>query len=129
LDDIFSRPFSELRKIPEALQGERIAVLIDDLDRCSAGHVVELLEAINLIMDVHGFIFVLALDYDVIVSAVQERYPYASGHAFIQKIVQLPFRVPPLEVNTQDFPDLIPDWGKWISRMPQSLKDSRLKSR
>jgi KAP family P-loop domain len=123
LDSAFSRPFTELRKAPAELKGKRIAVLVDDLDRCSSGHVVELLEAINLIMDVPGFVFVLALDYDVVVNAVQERYPHASGHAFIQKIVQLPFRVPSLEVNASNFADVVPQWVAWSSNLPQAFVD------
>jgi KAP family P-loop domain len=121
LDSAFSRPFTELRRAPELLKGKRVAVLVDDLDRCSSGHVVELLEAINLIMDVPGFVFVLALDYDVVVNAVQERYPHASGHAFIQKIVQLPFRVPSVEVNARNFADVVPQWTDWSSNLPQAF--------
>ena len=124
LDSAFSQPFAELRKVPSVLQGKRIAVLIDDLDRCSADHVVELLEAINLTMDIPGFIFVLALDYEVIVRAVQQRYPHASGHAFIEKIVQLPFRVPPLELSLNNFADLVPDWENWKSRLPPAFAAS-----
>lgn len=123
LDSAFSRPFTELRKAPEVLKGNRIAILVDDLDRCSSGHVVELLEAINLIMDVPGFVFVLALDYDVVVNAVQERYPHASGHAFIQKIVQLPFRVPSLEMNAGNFADVVPQWATWSSNLPRAFID------
>lgn len=119
LDGAFARPFAELRKVPEALRRERIAILIDDLDRCSPDHVVELLEAINLIMDIPGFVFVLALDYEVLVRAVQTRYPHASGHDFIQKIIQLPFRVPALEVTERDFAALVPDWDNWIDRLPK----------
>ena len=127
LDDAFSRPFVELRQVPAALKGKRIAVLIDDLDRCSPQNVVSVLEAINLVMDVPGFIFVLALDYDVVVDAVATRYPHVSGHAFIEKIVQLPFRVPPLDVTAATFlRDLIPDWKAREPGLPQGFKDSAL---
>jgi hypothetical protein len=121
LDSAFSRPFAELRKVPEVLHKERIAILVDDLDRCSSDHVVELLETINLIMDIPGFVFILALDYDVLVNAVQKRYPHASGHDFIQKIVQLPFRVPPLEVTANDFMALVPEWDDWKSHLPAAF--------
>ena len=63
LDDAFARPYEELRKIPSALHGRRIVALIDDLDRCSPQNVMAVLESINLVMDVPGFVFVLALDY------------------------------------------------------------------
>jgi len=110
LDAVFSRPYQEMKAISQALNGRRIVVLIDDLDRCSSGNVVALLEAINLVMDVPGFIFVLALDYDVLVQAVAARYPHASGHVFIEKMVQVPVRVPRLDVKVDTFlEDLVPD--------------------
>lgn len=122
LDAAFSQPFLELQQVPAALHGRRIAVLIDDLDRCSPENVVSVLEAINLVMDVPGFIFVLALDYEVLVDAVSKRYPHVSGHAFIEKIVQLPFRVPPLNVASERFlEDLIPAWSALSGALPRRL--------
>ncbi|APZ33295.1 hypothetical protein BOH66_02575 [Microbacterium aurum] len=94
LDDAFARPFEELRRVGEALDGRRIVVFVDDLDRCTTENVVGMLESINVITDVAGFVFVLALDYDVVTQAVQKRYPHANGHEFIEKIIQVPFRIP-----------------------------------
>lgn len=94
LDEAFARPFDELRRVGEALGDRRIVVFVDDLDRCTSDNVVAMLESINVITDVEGFIFVLALDYDVLVQAVHSRYPHASGHEFIEKIIQVPFRIP-----------------------------------
>lgn len=94
LEDAFARPFNELRRLGEDLGARRIVVFVDDLDRCTSENVVAMLESINVITDVRGFVFVLALDYDVLVQAVQSRYPHASGHEFIEKIIQVPFRIP-----------------------------------
>jgi hypothetical protein len=124
LDEAFAKPFEELRKLPSLLRGRRIVVLIDDLDRCSPEKVVSLLEAINVVMDVPGFIFVLALDYDALVGAVTTRYPHVSGHEFIEKIVQLPFRVPPLVLESDDFlTELIPDWDHRKQAFPTAFGD------
>lgn len=120
LDDAFSRPFIELQQVPHALKGRRIAVLIDDLDRCSPENVVAVLEAINLVMDVPGFIFVLALDYEVLIQAIATKYPHVSGHAFIEKMVQLPFRVPPLYGGTDDLlTQLVPAWDALARELPE----------
>jgi predicted KAP-like P-loop ATPase len=125
LDDAFAKPFEELKKIPEALGNRRIAILIDDLDRCSPQNVVSVLEAINVVMDVPGFVFTLALDYDVLVEAVNARYPHVSGHEFVQKIIQLPFRVPPLRIDDQTFlNELIPRWSEWGSGLPDGFSRS-----
>ncbi|MFF2051845.1 P-loop NTPase fold protein [Leifsonia sp. NPDC058194] len=94
LDDAFARPFHELRRVGEELGERRIVIFVDDLDRCTSENVVAMLESINVITDVRGFVFVLALDYDVLVQAVKNRYPHASGHEFIEKIIQVPFRIP-----------------------------------
>jgi hypothetical protein len=118
LDEAFARPFTELRDIPTTLGGKRLAVLVDDLDRCSPEKVVSVLEAINLIMDVPGFVFVLALDYDVLVNAIKTRYPHVSGHDFIQKIIQIPFRVPPLLADEPTFiRDLVPQWESVVTAL------------
>ena len=43
----------------------------------------------------------------------------SSGHRFIEKIVQLPFRVPPLALEQATFLDeLIPNWLTWESDLP-----------
>jgi hypothetical protein len=124
LDNAFSKPFSELRALPEALGEDRIAVLIDDLDRCSDDHVVALLEAINLVMDVPGLIFVLALDYEVLVAAIQRKYGHVNGHAFIEKLVQIPFRVPPLSINDRhSLEQLLPDWERHVGDLPEHFYD------
>lgn len=122
LDDAFVKPYADMREIAVALDGRRIAVLIDDLDRCSPANVVSLLEAINLTMDVPGFVFVLALDYAVLVNAVNTRYPHTSGHVFIEKMVQVPFRVPRLNLHEETFlNDLIPDWDAHAGNLPENF--------
>jgi hypothetical protein len=124
LDELFSKPYQDMRAISQALDGRRIAVLVDDLDRCSPDKVVSLLEAINLVMDVPGFVFVLALDYDVLVRAVTERYPHASGHVFIEKMVQVPFRVPRLVLPPEGFlGELIPDWLQRSRSLPGGFEE------
>lgn len=122
LDAEFARPFDELANLPATLNGMRIAVLIDDLDRCSPDKVVGMLEAINVVTDIDGFIFVLALDYEVLVDAVLQRYPHVSGHAFIEKMIQLPFRVPPLVVGPDsNLAELIPNWQLFARDHPRGV--------
>lgn len=125
LDNAFTKPFFELREISKALGGKRIAILIDDLDRCSPKNVVSVIESINLVMDIPGFIFVLALDYNVLKEAVTEKYPHVSGDVFIEKIIQVPYPVPPLNVKSPEFLDeLIPGWSeKWTFKIPNKFSD------
>jgi len=125
LDKLFTRPYRDMRMAAEALAPQRIAVLIDDLDRCSPGKILSLLESINLVMDIPGFVFVLALDYDVLAKAVTTRYPYASGHVFIEKMVQVPFRVPRLSLPRQGFLDeLVPGWQDRMKSLPAGFEEA-----
>jgi hypothetical protein len=122
LDEAFAKPFHELRRLPDTLEGRRIVVLVDDLDRCSPESVVSLLQAINLVMDVKGIVFVLALDYDVLVHAVVAKYPHVSGHEFIEKMVQVPFRVPPLAMQEDFLPNLLPNWEVLATEWPPEVR-------
>jgi len=87
-----------------------LVILIDDLDRCLPGRAVEVLEAIKLFLDVPGCVFFIAVDRDIIEQVVRVQYasylvgadedvrdiPIA-GQSYLEKIVQLPFHLPPLE--------------------------------
>lgn len=122
LDIAFARPFQELSKLASVLGGRRIVVLIDDLDRCSSENVVSMLETINVVMDIPGVIFVLALDYDVLIKAIIRKYPDVSGHNFLEKMVQVPFRVPRLRLRADSFLyELIPDWPERTADLPASF--------
>jgi hypothetical protein len=124
LNSAYVRPYLDMKAIGGALGKRRIVVLVDDLDRCSPDKVVSLLEAINLVLDVPGFVFVLALDYDVLVRAVAAKYPHASGHVFIEKMVQVPFRVPRLDIQAEVFiQELVPGWKPPAGSLPDDFSD------
>ena len=88
----------------------RIIIFIDDLDRLNPEVAVELLEVIKLFMDVPKCVFVLASDYDVVVSGVRKKYgeniSEEKCRSFFDKIIQLPFTMP---VNTYDLKDMVND--------------------
>ncbi len=76
----------------------RLVIFIDDLDRLNPETAVELLEVIKLFMDVENCVFVLAVDYSVVVSGVRKKFgsdiSEAKCRSFFDKIIQLPFRMP-----------------------------------
>ncbi len=96
---------------------EPIYVFIDDLDRCSPDKAIELLKAINLLMDIEGesnslnLYFILALDREKVAAGygVKHKEFYEAlaegkatksiGYEYIDKFIQLPFRVPTPEVQ------------------------------
>ncbi len=76
----------------------RVIVFIDDLDRLNPEVAVALLETIKLFMDVPKCVFVLAIDYDVVVRGIKKKYGNDMDdekcRSFFDKIIQLPFRMP-----------------------------------
>jgi hypothetical protein len=125
LDAAFAAPFSALRDIPQSLNGHRVVVLIDDLDRCSPANVVGLLEAVSVVMDIEGFVFVLALDFEVLTDAIKLAFPHMQHpHEFVDKIVQIPFRVPPIDIDRPTFlQELVPDITDRATALPGTVSD------
>jgi hypothetical protein len=78
----------------------RILVTIDDLDRCEPEKTVEVLQAINLLLNFESFIVCLGIDARVVTRAVEDHYKGvlvaagASGYEYLDKVVQIPFRIP-----------------------------------
>ena len=78
--------------------GKRLVIFIDDLDRLNPEVAVELLEIIKLFVNVENSIFVLAIDYEVVVKDVRKKYGENLSEEkcrnFFDKIIQLPFKMP-----------------------------------
>jgi formylglycine-generating enzyme required for sulfatase activity len=80
--------------------GRVLVAFVDDLDRCLPERALEVLEAIKLFLDVPGCVFILGLDREAIVEAVKTRYKdEVMGLQYLEKIVQLPFLLPPIEAD------------------------------
>ena len=77
--------------------GRCMVVFIDDLDRCSDDVVVKICEAVKLYLDAPGLIFVLACDESVLARGVASmaRGGAMEGRSYLEKIVQVVYRVPP----------------------------------
>lgn len=105
-------PHYRLKEIGDDLTeaDKRIVILIDDLDRCPPDAIVQLLEAIHVLTDVQGFVFVLALDYEVLIKAVEEQYATADAALFIEKIIQIPFWIPEVDRSESVITDIVPEW-------------------
>jgi tetratricopeptide (TPR) repeat protein len=87
---------------------KKVVVLIDDLDRCNPESAVKILESIKLLLNQEGFIFFLGLSEKVLDGYLkkiyQERYSVDLGDQdYLDKIIQLPFIIPPHERRSTDF--------------------------
>jgi hypothetical protein len=99
--DMFRREFAALvENIPGC---EAVIVFIDDLDRCLPETVVDTFEAIRLFLNTPKTAYVLALNQNVVESAVDSRYPELRkqdgagiGRDYLEKMLQLKIAIPPL---------------------------------
>ncbi|HLP82996.1 MAG TPA: P-loop NTPase fold protein [Phycisphaerales bacterium] len=111
-DDLESLWDEELSNLKDpANPAPRLVIFIDDLDRCQPEKAFELLEGIKLALAQPGFIFVLALNADIITrylaNEAKKRYgdnPGALGDRYLDKIVQLAV---PLRSHKRAFPKFI----------------------
>ncbi|MBW4640872.1 MAG: hypothetical protein KME05_22130 [Gloeocapsa sp. UFS-A4-WI-NPMV-4B04] len=84
----------------------RVVVYVDDLDRCPPDRVVEVLEAVQLLVKTPLFIAVLAIDERYIIRALEKHYAGVlsrrgrpSGEDYLEKIIQIPYRVRPISAS------------------------------
>lgn len=71
----FRTEFEDLMSSEELGHVRRVAVLVDDLDRCLVDTVVETLEAIRLFLSVEGMSFVIAADEERVAEAIRTKLP------------------------------------------------------
>lgn len=75
-------------------------VFIDDLDRIDPVVAVNILELLKNIFDIENCLFVLAIDYDVVVKGLKPKFGEPTPEnerefrSFFDKIIQLPFSMP-----------------------------------
>jgi hypothetical protein len=83
----------------------RIVLYIDDLDRCPTGLVIEVLQAVHLLLAFPLFVVVVAVDSRWLEGALRDHYhelldatapDHASPADYLEKIFQVPFWVQPL---------------------------------
>jgi hypothetical protein len=79
--------------------GRALVVFIDDLDRCSDEVIVKVCEAVKLYLDAPGLIFIMACDQSVLARGVSvaARGQASEGRAYLEKVVQVAYRMPPAE--------------------------------
>jgi formylglycine-generating enzyme required for sulfatase activity len=94
----------------------RLVVFVDDLDRCLPEKAVEILEAIKLFLNVPQTIFVLGMDREIVRRGIESHYGIflrpaegeqrgelpINGDVYLQKLIQLPFNLPPLDISGRE---------------------------
>lgn len=79
---------------------QKVVFFIDDLDRIEPSVAVGILEALKNIFDLPHCVFVLAIDYEVVVKGLESKFgPKTESNerefrSFFDKIIQVPFSMP-----------------------------------
>ncbi|MGH9872350.1 MAG: P-loop NTPase fold protein [Pyrinomonadaceae bacterium] len=124
--------FEKVVKLAAGPEG-RIAVFIDDLDRCTPDKVPEVLEAIKLFASTKGCVYVLGFDQKVVAGRIAKKYGFGEdeGINYLEKIVQIPFEFPPLDPTDikkfiseqyKEFDDVSEVFAKGLTANPRTIK-------
>ena len=96
----------DLEKVLFPRGAPRVVLFIDDLDRCPPSRVVEVLEAAQLLVKTELFVVVIAMDVRYITKALEKAYEGVldrrgapSGLDYIEKIIQVPYRIRPISAE------------------------------
>ena len=79
---------------------EKVVFFVDDLDRIPPTDAVEVLESLKNIFDIPNCIFIIAIDYEVVVKGLEGKFgPKTKENErefryFFDKIIQVPFTMP-----------------------------------
>ena len=93
----------EIAKQPTNI--EKIIIYVDDLDRIEPKNAVAILELMKNIFNVHNCVFILAIDFQVVVKGLEHKFGKQTHEnewefrAFFDKIIQLPFMMPMSQYN------------------------------
>ena len=88
------------KNIEKGINKRAFIFFIDDLDRIDPALAVNILELMKNIFDIDNCIFILAIDYDVVVKGLKDKFGELTENnerefrSFFDKIIQLPFQMP-----------------------------------
>lgn len=88
---------------------KKFVFFIDDLDRIEPVVAVQILELFKNIFDIENCIFILAIDYDVVIKGLKPKFGELNEknerefRSFFDKIIQLPFTLPVSNYEVNNF--------------------------
>ena len=96
---------------------KNVIIYVDDLDRIEPKNAVAVLELLKNIFSVPNCIFILAIDYQVVVKGLEHKFGKQTAdnewefRAFFDKIIQLPFMMPMGQYNI----------GKYVNELLKNI--------
>lgn len=94
------------KRIEKKIQttGKRVIIMIDDLDRLDKDEIFQLLKIVKVIADFKGVTYLIAIDEDAVVKAINNRFSSSgkkeAGRSFLEKIIQVPLHLPVIPRTT-----------------------------
>lgn len=87
------------KKVNDALlknKKEKLIIFVDDLDRCKTQNVIKLLEEIKNYLTIKNVVFVIGVDKQVIIDAINNEYKYSRsyGDEYLKKIISNSISLP-----------------------------------
>jgi hypothetical protein len=88
---------------------EKVVFFVDDLDRIPPADAVEVLESLKNLFDIPHCVFVLAIDYEIVVKGLESKFGKKTEEnerefrSFFDKIIQVPFSMPTGTYDIENF--------------------------
>lgn len=89
------KQFEEVSNMLESL-GSRVLLIADDIDRLDADELLSFLKVVRLLGRFPNVHYLIAYDQNTVESLLESKTLGAQSTAFMEKIVQYPFEVPPI---------------------------------
>lgn len=98
---------TEENRDKEEIANKRIIFFVDDLDRLTPDRAIEVLEVLKIFLDCEHCVFLLAIDYSVVVNGVAIKYKNTlsadKGKDFFEKMIQVVYTLPDTLVHTERY--------------------------
>lgn len=86
-------------------KGQKVVVIVDELDRCSPAFAIRLLERLKHLFDIEGVVFLLLWNRGQIKQAVEAFYGSGTdGAMYLDKFIDYPVAIPVTNSNTSSPP-------------------------
>ena len=97
LEELKDGLVKSLKQIATADNSFRIVVVVDDLDRLDPEDTLEVLRLVKTVANFPAVTYLLAYDRQALADSISKTALVTDGNAYLEKIIQLSFKVPPLE--------------------------------
>lgn len=88
---------------------KKVVFFVDDLDRIPPTEAVEILESLKNLFDIPHCVFLLAIDYEIVVKGLESKFGKKTEEnerefrSFFDKIIQVPFSMPTGTYDIENF--------------------------